>query len=35
MSVFGKCRDIGSLLLILSLLIIACVLQALGEDNGE
>ncbi len=30
-----KYRNIGSLLLILTLLIIACVLQALGEENGE
>ncbi|QWG98707.1 hypothetical protein EXW33_29375 (plasmid) [Bacillus toyonensis] len=35
MPMLRKCRNIGSLLLILTLLIIACVLQALGEENGE
>ncbi|TKH11089.1 hypothetical protein FC699_21450 [Bacillus wiedmannii] len=35
MRMFRKCQDVGSLLLILALLIIACVIQALGEENRE
>ncbi|PFM65436.1 hypothetical protein COJ48_06195 [Bacillus cereus] len=35
MPVFRKCKDIGSLLLLFPLIIIACILQALGEVNGE
>ncbi|ADY24929.1 hypothetical protein YBT020_28876 (plasmid) [Bacillus thuringiensis serovar finitimus YBT-020] len=35
MAVFGRCRDIGNFLLLIPLIIIACVLQALGEGNGE